>query len=456
MTYLSSLTKKKSDQNEAAASENVDVSEEINISKETKLEIIDQVNKESLDANYPERKGNKDWQESRYEKLLEQAIEEAIATQKRYNQVIEESNDPAYPERKGNKEWAKKRQGELLLAPIEALLAEREKEAQTLSEIIKTTRNIIEDLNSKKELYSSDLTLPKVSLPVVEATIVNPTTETKTAELSFSRKIAHDTYQGYDVKASLTSDGKLSVIDKNTKQDLSKNFTVLYLDKDNKIKDQNGKIVTLLENDFSKVSADYYANKIDKDLLNAKGLSGLQAGQLNNFRHNGKQVIFAKATDAKTADAVVKQDEKQDIKKDEVKQTQSKQPPWSKVTYHELENGLWMTKDAYVRKSLDNNKKEILEVFVGKDANGKDIWKDAKTVNHPKLNLVSYSKSSGEFFNQNGEKIFKFDTTESTVHDANNVKNLINNSPDKLFTLKSDKFNNLLVQGRRPVFIEIP
>ena len=138
-------------------------------------------------------------------------------------------------------------------------------------------------------------------------------------------------------------------------------------------------------------------------------------------------------------------------KNSQVTETDRKIHPYKTHIYDVKINGRWTQQKAYLRinNTAGDNK---LEIFTGRDSEGKDVWIDAKKVNSPQFTVVNIDKGSGNFTKEDGSKIDRFQKLDGTSLSSEVVKGLVEKSSTGLKGVQKSHINDLFIDGKRPIF----
>lgn len=282
-------------------------------------------------------------------------------------------------------------------------------------------------------------------------------------EINIAIKGNSNCFETLKVNVSISASGVLKVeankIGGQVK-DLSSSFTKLYLGNDNILRDENGNKISNIRSATGNLASSFVPNLISGNRKDNEILD-VHSKFLNNFSHEGKQIIFVsgnpknetkETTEAAQETLEVKNQKLENLQSTETSKS-SKQIPWTKHIYHENVNGVWQSKDAYVRlnKSTD---REILEVYQGRDKEGKEIWTDATRTNKPGFTLVLRSRSTGNLTRENGSEISEFSKLDGTKLPTKAVSGIVDNTQSELKGLKNTSLNDILIDGKRPIFID--
>ncbi len=289
-------------------------------------------------------------------------------------------------------------------------------------------------------------------------------------------------YRGIDADVKLSSDGSVKVFEKRIggeSKDLSENFTTLYLGDDNKLRDTEGNIVSKIGSGTGKLASSYLPNIIASRSAANNTILEIAGNNLNNFSHENKQVIFVKGnppekiankkspeskiSEVKNSEVKIQETKLQEQKaqtndntsvrekNSQVTETDRKIHPYKTHIYDVKINGRWTQQKAYLRinNTAGDNK---LEIFTGRDSEGKDVWIDAKKVNSPQFTVVNIDKGSGNFTKEDGSKIDRFQKLDGTSLSSEVVKGLVEKSSTGLKGVQKSHINDLFIDGKRPIF----
>lgn len=336
---------------------------------------------------------------------------------------------------------------------------------------------------------STNQTLQKSADIASNTSVVDTKKETQiqsSKDISFSIKSQKGIFEATQTSTTVNTDGSFSVVKKNlngTTTDITSNFQVLYLGNDNVLRDPQGAVVNRVKTPAGSVPGSAMSNFLELQGTKSGGIISVKNHILNSFEYSGKQVLFVKGAppvtssvvaqtkdsasaetkkESATANAATPIPQEQKIEKtDSASQAKTNEQksttkdvqriPWSEYTYNEQINGCWYQKKAYVRKNTVDGK-DIVEIFKGKDTKGNEVWADISTSTKPAFTVVKVDTSSGTFRTQEGKEIKSFSTVNGYPIAADAFKNSLEQK-EGLRGLKSSQLNNLLVDGKRPIFL---
>lgn len=366
-----------------------------------------------------------------------------------YKEKIEKSEQEKIALESSNAEQEKKLKG--ILAELNQTVSlEQDTNARELK--LPKLRTEDELKNSKMNSLASKGNQhqdPKESDKKTETSIL------ETKSLSYSFKTDQNTYRQENFEISLNKDGSVSANKTNTnneKVDVSSKFCALFLGSDNILRDKDGNKIQQIQSAHGNINASFVPNIISKFKSDGKILE-IDDKFLKNFSHEGKQIVFVKGN-PESLKVIEKTIDKAQADK---KLEQVKDIPWTKYNYIEQINGQYIEKSAFVRVN-QNQAKPQLEIFMGKDYQGNDIWVNANSVSHPKLSLVTIKKDSKQMISENGRDIENFSSVSGTYTNAKSVLNSLeenNKNHTKALGFKKEYFNDLLIDGKRPVFFSL-
>ena len=236
--------------------------------------------------------------------------------------------------------------------------------------------------------------------------------------------------------------------------DLTKNCTLLYLGKDRILRDQSGKVISEVQTATG--------GKIESSFVSTMFSGGHKPGEimtvrsdlLNHFLIGGKQIIFLSGNPTK--------DEKSGQSSIESKAKSSKELetptaiPSIKHKYHELNSNGLIERTAHLRFNKSNGQNK-LEISIGMDQAGKEVWVDAERVSHPKFTVLAVDKSAGKIFDRNGNSVNSFIGHNGRFESASTaIRSLDFKTKDKsgIISYPGTELNDIKLNGRFPIFIE--
>jgi hypothetical protein len=403
----------------------------------------------SLNQNTKKQNNNLDTTDSRIDTKYE--ISPQMAKIKESVETDANSKFPNSRDIDAKKLWAEK---EFLKRATESFVEPIKEQQRYNAELQEKAKQKLSELNG--------LLIPKVGTEEKKLDVSqNIIKDSKNLNLAFKKG---NSFEIHNSTVSIDTSGTLNVSEKDFKgqiTDVSKSFKALYLGNDNILRDKDGNQINTIQSAHGgNLTASFVSQMITKRETEGK-IYELKNDLLNHFSHEGKQIVFISGTPPIKSGTLKQSEIKEEVQKEKIEEKiQKTSIPWNEYKYAELKNGQWEEKSAYIRMNNSSGEKK-LEVFIGKNKDGTDIWKDAREVQTPKLEIVLYNKQNGEMTTQSGTKVSQFGLLDGKQIISSSAAKLIDQSdgrdPNKsgLLGLGKRHINDLMINGKRPVFIEI-
>ncbi len=388
---------------------------------------------------------------------------------------------------------------EELIARLQVLQGQMEEDNLKIAELAKNFDKLREELKSLSG--GAETGKVEISAGAKKDTIseIASQGEQKSADKEAASKVAHAhskitfsgrTCNGATIQSEkylrLDSEGKLQIWERNStvpgqasghswvkaeennKQPYRMKYECLYQEADGSFTDASGKKVTHLDSYRGRVPVSGVLSSLDA--LEEGKVSGLKQGIPHEYFYNGAYVVFTKraakndsgaahsgenqavgssghSTNQDAAKDVAVHESNKNISEVEVKKSQR---PWRKVDYDETNAmGITYAKSVYTRLN-DNNG---LEIYAGKDASGKDIWKTEQSQNR----FTSVYVYQGKAYDANGNEIKQFSTGKPEWGNKVNseaITSRLNFDKSGIGVLPSNLGREHSIQGKQIIFVE--
>ena len=169
---------------------------------------------------------------------------------------------------------------------------------------------------------------------------------------------------------------------------------------------------------------------------------------MNYFTHEGKQVIFVAGNPK----------DKENIAINEINsagnfknlESVTSKTSNSSYVYHKNINGCWHECKSEVRV---NQNKEV-EVSLGHNQYGQQVWSKITRNHNSAFTVLKVDKESGKITTEDGRTVANFSRMSGGSIDANTIFKQLDKSKDGAYGLKANQLNDLLINGKRPIFLD--